>query len=51
MQGVAQFMNCSVQEVFRLTKESPEMFENVLLATRAENIVERQLQRERARGG
>ena len=50
MQGVAEFMRCSVQEVFTLAKESPETFENVLLTVRAENIVDTQLKRERARG-
>lgn len=50
MQGVAQFLNCSVQEVFKLSKESPEMVENALLAVRAENIVQAQLRKEQARG-
>lgn len=43
-------MNCSVQEVYKLVKEEPETFESVLLIVRAENIVETQLRRERARG-
>lgn len=37
-QGVAQFMNCSVQDAIKLSHEDGTTFNNVVMMVRAENI-------------
>jgi hypothetical protein len=48
-QGVAQFMNCALQDAIKLAKEDGDRFNEVVMIVRAENLIDAQLQRERQR--
>jgi len=52
-QGVAQFMNCSVQDAIKLAQADGETFNNVILTVRAEKLVNTQREKDRrfAHGG
>lgn len=50
-QGVAEFMRCTVAEALKLAETDGELFNNVLIAIRAEKLVTQQRERERGRHG
>ncbi len=44
-------MNCTVQEAEKLAKEDGGRFNEIVMIVRAENIVNRQIEKERRRTG